>query len=407
MENPKYSIVYPTRNRPDLLRECIKAVLLQETKDWELIISDNHVEKSALDIFNEFSDDHRIKYFWTGGNLSMADNFTFGLSKSSGKYVTVLTDKTTLIPTCLKFCDSLLAKEEYDLINWSEAHFYPNSSNNISQSDGSIRIVYQTNQLIEYSPKAEIDYLLQFNKHRSHDMPHYFRGKILFGIVRRELIEDLVNKNEFFLKYAPDYTTRMIVFSRAKKAIEITRPLQCAYISGDSNGMLCAIYPDKAFTFFNESDHFQNVNEYFPIKGLYTSQQNHVAGDYIYSLSKLNILPNINYQNLYQTIFFDLLKVKWNQPQIKKQQMELFYNSFQNFGITFKIHFYIISLPYSIFLYLRYRINQIRSKIYRESNNVLLKSLLKYNEVEASFYNIHDANQTLSNQFKIPLISKI
>ncbi|MBK7233338.1 MAG: glycosyltransferase family 2 protein [Saprospiraceae bacterium] len=198
MENPKYSIVHPTRNRPDLLRECIKAVLLQETKDWELIISDNHVEKSALDIFNEFSDDHRIKYFWTGGNLSMADNFTFGLSKSSGKYVTVLTDKTTLIPTCLKFCDSLLAKEEYDLINWSEAHFYPNSSNNISQSDGSIRIVYQTNQLIEYSPKAEIDYLLQFNKHRSHDMPHYFRGKILFGIVRRELIEDLVNKNEFF-----------------------------------------------------------------------------------------------------------------------------------------------------------------------------------------------------------------
>jgi len=342
--------------------------------------------------------DTRIKYFWTGGMLSMADNFTFGLSKTTGDFVTVLTDKTTLIPTCLKICDSLLTLNDYDLINWSEAHFYPNRNQDISKSEGILRIVYHTDQIMEYTPKDEINYLLKFEKHRSHDMEHYFRGKILFGVVRRKLIEDLVNKNEFFLKYAPDYTTRMIILSRTNKAIEVTSPLQCAFISGDSNGMLCAKYPDKAFAFFNESDNFQNVNEYFPIKGLYTSQQNHVAGDYIYSLTKLNTNYNINYVNLYRTIYFDLLKVKWNHKEVKNNQFSIFYNSLKHFNNIFKIQFYLLSLPVAYFLYIRYKINQIRTSIYRLTKNPIIRSFLKYNEIETQFNNIQEANKYLASE---------
>ncbi|MBK9270419.1 MAG: glycosyltransferase family 2 protein [Saprospiraceae bacterium] len=397
----KFSIVYPTRNRPELLKEGIRSILLQEFQDWELIISDNDPGKSAENIFNQYKKDERIKYHWTGGQLAMADNFTFGLSKATGDYVTVLTDKTTLIPSCLNICNDLLNKEEYDLINWSEAHFYPRSKNNISSSPGFLRIVYQTNEFKIFDPKEEIKYLLEFRKHRSHDMPHYFRGKILFGVVRRKLIADLVEKKEFFLKYAPDYTTRMIVLSRARKAIEITAPLQCAFISGDSNGMLCSIYPDKAFAFFNDADQHSNVNTYFPIKGLYTSQQNHVAGDYLFSLFKLDIPANINMTNLYRTMLFDLLKVKWNNPETKNKQMNLFYKAIQAQNIKFRLYFFLVSYPIAIFLYWRYLLNKLRIKIYSETNSGLVKSILKHKEVNTEYENITEANLNLANEFKM------
>ena len=41
MAKPFFSIVIPTKNRPELLRDAIRSVLLQNFDDYELIVSDN------------------------------------------------------------------------------------------------------------------------------------------------------------------------------------------------------------------------------------------------------------------------------------------------------------------------------------------------------------------------------
>jgi glycosyltransferase involved in cell wall biosynthesis len=77
--NPKFSIIYPTKNRPDYLYYCLQSIKLQTFENFEVIISDNCENKSAEPIYLEYQKDSRFKYFWTGGKLSMSDNFSFAI----------------------------------------------------------------------------------------------------------------------------------------------------------------------------------------------------------------------------------------------------------------------------------------------------------------------------------------
>lgn len=402
-DQPKFSIVYPTRNRPDLLRVCVEAALNQDYQNWELIISDNSPQMTAKPVYKEFAADPRIRYVSTGGEFSMFENFEFGLKQARGTYVTVLTDKTALLPCCLNVCAQLTDQKDYDLINWSEAHFFPMSPEKKADAYGYLQVVYQPGTIAEYKPDAELDYLLAFHKHRSHDMPHYFRGKILFGCVRRSLIADQIEKGEFFLKYAPDYTTRIFLLSKAKSAVEIGFPLQCAFISGDSNGMLCAKYPDKAFEFFQGADQMENVHHYFPIRGLYTSQQNHVAGDYCYALEKAGIEKKINTFNLYGTVLFDLLKVEWNQSHLRRIHLGLFRKAVIREGFLFSVKFAVQKLPWVLFLYVRNRLNLARQKVYQWVKIPSLRKWISYYETNQNYASMTEAMHQLSEKALVVL----
>ena len=46
---PFFSIVIPTKNRPEYLRESIQSVLLQDFTDYELIVSDNFNDKTLIE----------------------------------------------------------------------------------------------------------------------------------------------------------------------------------------------------------------------------------------------------------------------------------------------------------------------------------------------------------------------
>ncbi|MBK9640615.1 MAG: glycosyltransferase family 2 protein [Saprospiraceae bacterium] len=106
--NPKFSIVYPTKDRPDYLYYCLKSAKLQTFENFEVIISDNSQYQSAKPVYSEFLNDTRFKYFWTGGHLAMADNFSFAIKLAKGDYVTVLTDKVTLLPSALEVANKIL-----------------------------------------------------------------------------------------------------------------------------------------------------------------------------------------------------------------------------------------------------------------------------------------------------------
>ena len=101
-KNPRFSILLPTKNRPDIIKNAVLSVLQQDFLDWELIISvndDDDTETKAS--LSNLLDDIRIKYIRTPGNLSMSDNWENALNHSSGDYITVLEDKMVLYPKAL------------------------------------------------------------------------------------------------------------------------------------------------------------------------------------------------------------------------------------------------------------------------------------------------------------------
>lgn len=93
MVSAKVSVIIPTYNRLELLKESVQSVLKQTFTDYELIISDNYSQDGtqawALKLAKK---NHRITYFRNSKNLGMVANWNTGINKAQGEYLTILMD---------------------------------------------------------------------------------------------------------------------------------------------------------------------------------------------------------------------------------------------------------------------------------------------------------------------------
>ena len=89
--SPVQSVIIPTYNRKNMLKDAIESVLKQEDVDLELIIADNCSTDGTEDFVKSFTD-KRIVYFRNPKNIGYERNQNAGLRKSRGKYITFLDD---------------------------------------------------------------------------------------------------------------------------------------------------------------------------------------------------------------------------------------------------------------------------------------------------------------------------
>ena len=69
------------------IRKALNSILNQTYKNLEIIISDNCSTDDTVNVINEIiKDDKRVKFFRQNKPLGPAENFSFVLSKASGKY---------------------------------------------------------------------------------------------------------------------------------------------------------------------------------------------------------------------------------------------------------------------------------------------------------------------------------
>ena len=87
-----FSIVCPTYNHADYIRQCIQSVLAQTYDNWELLILDDGSNDGTGEKITPFLSDERIKYFHqeNKGANRLAENYNFLLAKAKGNYVTIL-----------------------------------------------------------------------------------------------------------------------------------------------------------------------------------------------------------------------------------------------------------------------------------------------------------------------------
>lgn len=105
----KYSIVIPTRNRLNLLKQCVFTVLDQDFQDWEIIISDNFSDED-INGWVKSINDSRIKYFRTTEFCSVTKNWNNCIEKASGDYVLMLGDDDGLVPDYFLKLEAILAQ---------------------------------------------------------------------------------------------------------------------------------------------------------------------------------------------------------------------------------------------------------------------------------------------------------
>ena len=98
--------------------EAVKSCVNSRYKNIEIIVTDTSDENKLNKKISKLSD-KRIKYFYHDKKLSMKDNWEFGVSQSTGDFVTVIGDDDALMPEGLVFANELLKLEETEVLHCS------------------------------------------------------------------------------------------------------------------------------------------------------------------------------------------------------------------------------------------------------------------------------------------------
>lgn len=100
-DDPKITVVVPTRERADVLRKALATIVAQDYERAEILVSDNNSGDDTAEVVRGFGDP-RIRYVNTGRRLSMAHNWEFALSHVHDGWVTILGDDDGLAPGTLR-----------------------------------------------------------------------------------------------------------------------------------------------------------------------------------------------------------------------------------------------------------------------------------------------------------------
>ena len=105
----KFSILLPTRNRLEYLRQAVETVRRQSFADWEVVVSDNDSEDDVAGFVGSLSDE-RVRYVRTERFVPVTDNWNNALAHASGEYVLMLGDDDGLVQGALAELDRTIAR---------------------------------------------------------------------------------------------------------------------------------------------------------------------------------------------------------------------------------------------------------------------------------------------------------
>jgi len=127
MTKPIFSIITPVYNGEYFLEQALNSVLVQDFKDFELLLVDDGSEDSSLEIIKKYASfDERIKYFTkTNEGQGVARNYVLPYAK--GDYVLYLDSDDWLSPDALSYLYEKFQKDNSDIIIFNAYKFFETS----------------------------------------------------------------------------------------------------------------------------------------------------------------------------------------------------------------------------------------------------------------------------------------
>lgn len=107
MSQPRVTVVIPTYNRSDYLKQAIESVLAQTYSHFNLLVSDNASTDNTREMVESF-DDERIFYHSHPENLGMLNNYRFALTYPQTEFVAYLSDDDLYTSQLLETAIALL-----------------------------------------------------------------------------------------------------------------------------------------------------------------------------------------------------------------------------------------------------------------------------------------------------------
>ena len=129
---PAISIVLPTYNRADMLREAIQSALNQTFQDFEIIVSDNASTDGTADVVASFAEP-RIRYFRQSSNLGMTPNWKFAVAQASADWIAPLADDDHYLPDHLEVGISALRRHPTVAFHTCPAEYFGDTTGGVNR----------------------------------------------------------------------------------------------------------------------------------------------------------------------------------------------------------------------------------------------------------------------------------
>lgn len=208
MKNPKYTILIPTFERANLLRETIEGCLLQEYENYEILISNNFSLDGTDRILEEYVTHPKIRIIKTEKKLSMQDHWGFAIEHVRGEYVLFLGDDDGVDSRLFIIIDEVIEKTKTNIIKFRTGIYYHNDWQGVEKHT----FHFASNATGAFF-EVNIDEV--FNSFCELTDYKYFPS-LLTCIFKRELYLSARNKVNRLFVGAPDHSCAMLLLAQEK-----------------------------------------------------------------------------------------------------------------------------------------------------------------------------------------------
>ena len=328
---PRFSLVYPTRHRPDFVTQALAFARQQGVSEhFEVIVCDNFIDPAlSCERVCMESGLSNIRYVRPPAPLGMVDNWNFAVQFATGEYVCVFTDKIFLLPGALDRIDRALQHmNNPEIISWVSDAFQPSrypdyfgaGEYTATQADEATAA-----PAIAFDPMEALQIKCRGDVSRYEQTPsQYCRGKMVFGAYARPLISRIVAKyGQLFLDISPDYTSMVLALAEAKSACELSSSAVVSIATDISNGVLTSTNDALSLKYLQLlSGDLDDMMSNTLVPGLYASQANIVSHDYLAVQRRYGIDVALDVQNWLVHCIEDLSRPDrvWSSPQVEEEQ---------------------------------------------------------------------------------------
>lgn len=228
MNEPKITVVIPTRERCDVLEKSLKTVTSQSYDNLEIIVSDNCSHDGTEDMVRGVQDT-RVKYLNTGRRLSMSHNWEFALSHVTDGWVTLIGDDDGLLQTALSRVAEIIRSTDTAAIRAKVCEYtWPSLS---GTGFGSLSIPLNTGYEVRDSKVWLAKVMCGLARYP--ELPMLYNG----GFIRMSVLDEIKRRTGAFYKsLTPDVYSALSIASVVNNYVYSTEPLAINGASKYSTG---------------------------------------------------------------------------------------------------------------------------------------------------------------------------
>lgn len=230
---PRFSIVIPTRDRPDTLEHCLRTCLTSYPFDVEVVVFDNSHFQGTKSVVQKLGCVHgntEIVYVESGVDLAMSKSWEAAVDSARGDYVTVIGDDDGLIPGGLLLAEDVLRRYPLDLARFAQASYgWPGNP----VEEWRDRIGLPLNQCLKVlSGNWMVEQVAGFQ------YPYRYLPMIYNSLVHRDFLGRIRDiSGELFSATSPDVESGFLFAGCSGKYLNCSVPVTIAGGSHRSNGI--------------------------------------------------------------------------------------------------------------------------------------------------------------------------